>query len=257
MRLGIAAALAAGLLSACSGGGVPATPGAAGDLVRANMAAADGIGTLPRAQAAHARGGVSATTITGSQVIYSGNFNTNTITIFPVKGKNQPPIGHITSGLSNPERLFVGKTLKLYVTNLGNNTITVYDPGATTPSRTISKGIDTPTGVVVGADATVYCANVGNDTVTEYKRGRNTPALTIQLPDSDNPEDLALDAKNNLYVSHPGGTLGGGVLVFAPGKTTGKELGLVIGDPGAIEVDGSGNLIVVDSSAPSVDFFPA
>ena len=82
------------------------------------------------------------------------------------------------------------------------------------------------------SDGTVYCANVGNDTVTEYKRGRNAPSLTIQLPNSDNPEDLAVDAKNNLYVSHPGGSAGGGVLVFAPGKTTGNELGLVIGDPG-------------------------
>ncbi len=221
------------------------------------MAAANGISKVPHAMAAHTIGGISADAIAGSRVIYSGNFNTNMVTIFPVKGKNPPPIGHITSGLSNPERLFVGKSLKLYVTNLGNNTITVYDPGATKPSRTISKGVNIPTGLTVGADGTVYCANVGNYTVTEYKRGRNAPSLTIQLPNSDNPEDLAVDAKNNLYVSHPGGSLGGGVLEFPPGQTTGQELGLVIGDPGAIEVDSSGNLIVIDSSVPSVDFFPA
>ncbi|MFZ0030948.1 MAG: hypothetical protein WAK84_03650 [Candidatus Cybelea sp.] len=185
-----------------------------------------------------------------SALIYWGSYFNNTIDIFSAKGTNPPMKGQITSGLSNPERLFVDKTMSVYATNLGNNTITAYKRGATTPFLTISNGVNTPTGLTVDAAGTVYCANFGNNTVTVYPKGQTSPSHTISM--SSSPEYLAIDSSDNLYVS-----TGIGVTEFAPGSGTGKNLGLTIGSPGALEVDKAGNIIVIDSSANTIDVFPA
>jgi hypothetical protein len=182
-------------------------------------------------------------------LIYWGDYDHNSIDIFSAKGTNPPVKGQITSGLSNPERLFVDKALNVYATNLGNSTITAYKRGATTPFLTISNGVNYPTGLTVDAAGTVYCANFGSDTVTEYPKGQTSPSLTISI---SSPEYLAIDKSDNLYVS-----TGLGVTEFAPGATTGKGLGLTIGSPGALEVDKAGNIIVIDQSANTIDVFPA
>ena len=160
----------------------------------------------------------------GALNIYWGDYYNNTIAIYPRNGINPPEKGLITKGVSHPERLFVDDRLAVYATNIGNNTITVYKRHRTRPSLRISTGIDTPTGLTVDAAGTVYCASVGNDTITVYPRGQTTPSLTIPIAGS--PEYLAIDGSGNLYVSYLGGSKGTGVMEFAPGSTTGKDLGL-------------------------------
>lgn len=184
----------------------------------------------------------------GKNLIYWGNFDNNTITIYSSKGVNGKQEGQITTGLSEPERLFVDKQLNVYATNPGNNTITMYKPGQTSPSFTISNGVNAPTGLTVDAAGTVYCANTGNNTVTEYPKGQSTPSITL----STAAEYLATDAKDNLYVA-----TGSEVLEYAKGSTNGTNLNLNIGSPEAIEVDHSGNLIVLDWSNSDIDVFPA
>jgi hypothetical protein len=180
--------------------------------------------------------------------IYWGSFEASTIDIFPAKGVNPPLKGQITTGLSEPERLFVDAALNVYATNRGNNTITAYKRDATTPFITISKGISAPTGLTVDAAGTVYCANVGNGTVTEYPKGQTSPSLTISI----SAEYLAIDGSDNLYVSN-----GRGVTEFASGSTTGKSIPLIIGSPGALAVDNAGNIIIIDADANTIDVFPA
>lgn len=194
--------------------------------------------------------------ITGKGIIYWGSYNNNSVTIFTSKGINGPELGTITNGISNPERLFVDGGLKLWVTNIGNNTVTAYPAGATSPSITISNGVNSPTGLVVGSNGTVYVANVGNDTVTEYHRGKTKPAVTVSLG-TLSPENLAVDTSNNLYISYLGGTHGTGVIKVPAGQTSGSDLNLNVGDAGAIEVDKSGNIVLVDGAVPAVDIFPA
>jgi hypothetical protein len=261
----------ASLIAGCSGGagnpitaGVAATPfggmhAGGGVLQDLKTAAAFPQAVAPNERAvpgAHGASWLSPMAKVGKNVLYWGDFNTNSITIFPSKGINPKPIGQITTGLSNPERLFVDKNLNLYATNLGNGTVVAYKPGTTSPSLTISSGVSSPTGLVVGADGKVYCANVGNDTVTEYPKGKTAPSLTLAMG-ALSPENLAVDHANNLYVSYLGGPRGSGVMEFASGSTTGTDLGLNVGTAGAIEVDLSGNIILVDASVPSIDVFPA
>lgn len=191
----------------------------------------------------------------GALNIYWGDYYNNTIAIYPRNGINPPEKGLITKGVSHPERLFVDDRLAVYATNIGNNTITVYKRHRTRPSLRISTGIDTPTGLTVDAAGTVYCASVGNDTITVYPRGQTTPSLTIPIAGS--PEYLAIDGSGNLYVSYLGGSKGTGVMEFAPGSTTGKDLGLDMSGGGALEVDRSGNIIIADNYGSTIDVFPA
>jgi hypothetical protein len=270
-RAPVAAALAGIFLASCSGGSTPGAFGPAANpslggaapnanaRVREDRVAANGLHSAARnrpGSIAGANGWLRPDAMAGKNLIYSGSYDANSITIYSSKGKNPPPIGTITAGLSNPERLFVDRQLKLYATNIGNNTIVAYKPGGTSPSLTIADGVNSPTGVVVGGDGTVYCANVGNDTVTSYKKGKTKVALTISLGNAT-PENLAVDAHNNLYVAYEGGTRGSGVIEYPPGQTSGTDLNLVVGDVSAVEVDRQGNVIIIDGSGPSIDVFPA
>jgi serine/threonine-protein kinase len=191
----------------------------------------------------------------GALNIYWGDYYKNTIAIYPRSGINPPEKGVITKGLSHPQRLFVDGALTVYATNAGNNTITAYKRHATKPSLKISTGVNDPTGLTVDAAGTVYCANVGNDTVTVYPKGQTTPSLTIPIAGA--PEYLAVDASGNLYVSYLGGPTGTGVMEFAPASSTGKDLGLDISGGGALEVDRSGNIILIDDYGLTIDVFAA
>ncbi len=201
-------------------------------------------GTTPQA-----RGWLSPEAKTARRLLYWGNFSTSTVTIYK-EAAVPKEVGKIADGINEPEQLFVDGSHNLWVTNLGNDTITEYASGKTSPRFTISEDIANPTGIVVDSKGTVYCANVGNDTVTEYPKGQTAPSVTI--PMSSAPEYLAIDSSDDLYVS-----TAAGVFEFAPGSSNGTNLGLSIGSPGAIEVDRSGNIILVDTSAATIDLFPA
>ena len=191
----------------------------------------------------------------GALNIYWGDYYHNTIAIYPRSGINPPEKGVIVKGLSHPQRLFVDSALAVYATNAGNNTITAYKRHTTRPTLRISTGVDVPTGLTVDAVGTVYCANVGNDSITVYPKGQTTPSLTIPIAGA--PEYLAVDASGNLYVSYLGGPKGTGVLEFASGSTTGKDLGLDVSGAGALEVDRSGTIVIADDYRSTIDIFPA
>jgi len=250
-RFGAAMALGA-ILTGCSNSAAFA-PTSGSDssnaAVQRTRVLAGGHGPRSRATGAAARGWLSPDAKHRRKgLIYWGSYDKNTITIYSARGTNGKEKGQITTGLSNPERLFVDTAHNVYATNLGNNTITAYQPGQTSPFLTISNGVNSPTGLTVDAAGTVYCANVGNDTITVYPKGQTSPSLTI--PTSSSPEYLATDASDNLYAS-----INTQVWEFAPGSTTGKNLGLAVSSPGALEVDKAGNLIVLDLS--TIDYFPA
>lgn len=218
-----AVSLLSALAAGCSASG--STPSSAGASARA-LSQGLALHSAPARTASQSKGWISpdAKRKKGKDLIYWGNFDNNTITIYSSKGVNGKQEGQITTGLSEPERLFVDKQLNVYATNPGNNTITAYKPGQTSPSLTISYGVNGPTGLTVDAAGTVYSANTGNNTVTEYPKGQMTPSVTITL--SSSPEYLATDAQDNLYVA-----TGSEVLEYAKGTTGGTNLNLDIGSP--------------------------
>jgi hypothetical protein len=207
-------------------------------------------GLLRRAGTAnHAHGWMSPDAKHAKDLFYWADFDSNTVNVYEKNGVNPKEVGTITDGIDEPERLFVDASKNLWATEIGSETVNEYAKGATSPSFTISTGIGSPTGLTVDSAGTVYVANVASDTVTEYPKGETSPSLTI--PISTSPEYLATDSSDNLYVS-----TGLGVWEFPPGSTTGSELDLSMGSPSGIEVDKSGNIIVIDSTALTIDVFP-
>jgi sugar lactone lactonase YvrE len=252
----VAAASLVALMAGCSGNNMaPATAVAAASNAIAGQskspsqyrALSNGRGVRVEQSPALVRGWMSPDAATDKNVIFWGDYDSNTITLYSSKGVNGKELGQITTGLSEPERLFVDKNGSVYATNIGNNTVTAYKAGATSPFLTISTGVDSPTGLTVDAAGTVYVANVGNDTITEYPKGKSSPSLTI----SAGAEYLATDAKDNLYATEDT------IVEYPKGKTTGTSLGLTIGSAGALQVDSKGTLIVLDESNSDVDYFPA
>ncbi|HEY1429272.1 MAG TPA: hypothetical protein VGF18_06845, partial [Candidatus Tumulicola sp.] len=235
----------------CSASGMsPSNATVAGpSVVSQHRAEADGKVSHATVARAAVRGWMSPQAKAGKNVIYWGDYNTSTITLFSNKGVNGPQLGQITEGLSEPERLFVDSQGSVYATNIGNNTVTAYKAGTTTPFLTISDGIDGPTGLAVDKNGTVYVANVDSDTITEYKKGKTSPSLTIDAA----AEYLATDSNDNLYASeYPS------IVEYPKGSSNGTSLNLSnLGSPGAIEIDKNAGIIVLDESNDNVDYFPA
>jgi hypothetical protein len=257
VRRGVLFSLLAAMAAGCSAsnpqvlapGATAAQPNAQHESAAMDRNLANGF-VRRAATATHGHGWMSPDAKHAKDLFYWADFDSDTVTVYKKKGANPKEVGTITDGIDEPERLFVDGSKNLWVTDLGNNTVTEYKRGATSPKFTINTGIANPTGLVVDSAGTVYVANVATETVTEYPKGETAPSLTIDM--SASPEYLATDSSDNLYVS-----TGLGVWKYATGSTTGTELDLTIGSPGAIEVDKSGDIILVDAAAASsIDIFP-
>jgi len=260
--LGFAALCAAGL-SACSSGGGTLPGGApagtstqsaalsAGPLEMRRLATALDLPLLIAPPSRGSRDWLTGDAKTGRNVVYSGDFVNSKVEIYPLKGQNPAPIGEITTGISSPERMFVDSKRNLYVTNDGH--LSCYRPGKTSPWQEIAAGINRATGVVVGPDGTIYVANAGTNAVTVYPPGQQTPSEALNV--GADPQNVALDAAGDVYVTYIDGASGSGVVEFPSGSTTPTNLGLNIQDPGGIEIDSSNNVVVFDSASQDLDIF--
>ncbi|HEY2475642.1 MAG TPA: hypothetical protein VGI19_12705 [Candidatus Cybelea sp.] len=240
-RRAAAISVLGGLIAGCSSAGVP-TANPASD----SSSLANGHGVRTSAPQVITHGWMSPDAKKKKSLIYWGDYNNSTITIYSAKGTNGKELGQITTGLSNPERLFVDKQGSVYATNIGTGTITAYKRGKTSPFLTISNGVNRPTGLTVDGAGNVYCANVGNNTITVYPKGSTSPSETLS---ASTPEYLATDAKDNLYAS-----VANGIEEWGPGSSNGTMLGLPAGANG-IEVDKSGNFIGIYGA--QIEYFPA
>jgi hypothetical protein len=137
----------------------------------------------------------------------------------------------------------------LYVANTGNNTITVYDPGATTPVETISKNLTNPSKIKFSKTGSLYALNcfdcgyqdTGN--VTAYSAHSHSFLRTI-TDGLDGPADIAIDAAGNLYVAN---RLGNTVTVYPPGGTKATRTithGIV--QPHSLAIDSSDRIYVAN-----------
>jgi serine/threonine-protein kinase len=110
-------------------------------------------------------------------------------------------MGSITTGVTAPAGIAVDKAGALYVTNEGNNTVTVYPHGASTPSLTISTGINGPYGIAVDSSGDVFVSNLNNNNITAYKAGATTPFETIDFTPYGQPVGVGVDGSDNIWVA--------------------------------------------------------
>lgn len=163
----------------------------------------------------------------GNRLLYVSNYLGNDILAYPTKEGDASPVELITTGISQPAGIATSSNGDLYVANSGNNTVTVYHPGAIAPYFTINAGIYQPNDVAVDSNNTVYVSQDSGDSslnsINEYQQGSNSQFQTIF---EKSPVGLALDAANNLYVTDVGGYAGGmmyppAIYVYPAGSTSG------------------------------------
>jgi hypothetical protein len=114
---------------------------------------------------------------------------------------NSAPDGSITTGTDGAFGAAVDKHGNLYVANIGNSTVTVYPPGASSPKLTISTDIDEPYGVIVDSNGNVFVTNLGNNTITAYATGQTSPFETISFNAYGQAVGIAVDSGNTVWVA--------------------------------------------------------
>ena len=128
--------------------------------------------------------------------------------------------------------------------NAEANTVSVYSPGSTTPTRTLT-GLDAPVALAFDSSGNLYVANNGTNTVSVFAPNATTPTSTLTEPSS--PQALAIDASGNIYVGNDTT-----VSVFAPGSTTPTRTLTGLNSPSAMAFDSRGTLYVANFGQQTV-----
>jgi hypothetical protein len=185
---------------------------------------------------------------TGS-LIYVAAYNQ--VAIYLESGSSPTPIGTITDKVSGAYGLFVDGKRDLFVAN--SSTITAYRPGTLHPYLVYSDSAS-PLYVVEDHSGRLYAAN-RNGTVTEYPPRKTIPDRTLQTPGSE-ADGINVDDAGNLYVAYRGGS-GSSIEKFRPNSTKGTILGMQLDEPQGLQIDHSGNILVVETGSKQVvDIFP-
>jgi DNA-binding beta-propeller fold protein YncE len=144
----------------------------------------------------------------------------------------------ITDGISNPLGEAIDAKGNLYVSNYPAS-ITVYAPGATSPSETITGGgmVD-PFGLALDNSGNLYIADFGASAVFEVRAG-STTVTNLDLSGLGEPIGLAFDFKTG-YLWETGGS-DNIINVYEPSSSPSPiETFSGNGDPYAISVENKG-----------------
>jgi hypothetical protein len=97
--------------------------------------------------------------------------------------------------------MYVDSKGNLYVANYSAPSVTIYHPGATTPSLTLTQGLTSVFGVAVDASSNVWVTNPSNPPgILVYPPGQTSPSMTITGPLVNSPGQDLFDATGNLLV---------------------------------------------------------
>lgn len=172
--------------------------------------------------------------------IYVAQPNLNTLHVYakpPCPGGTCPPNTDeapiVLSGLNQPAGVaFDGVSKLLYVSNRGNNSVTVYlvtyntmgvPALAPQPALTISQGLSAPLGLALRSSF-LYVANKGSNTIAVYSLPGGAPIFNQTLPYLTGPLGIALNKSGTrLYVADNGGgvTTGASASTYKVDPTSG------------------------------------
>jgi len=189
------------------------------------------------------------------EILFVADGSANQILMYNPKQANPTAMGSITNGLNVPFQVAVDAKGNLYVANIGNNTVTVYPPGKTSPSFTITSGLSSPYGITVDSKGDVFVSNLGSNAVTAYRHGKNTPYETISFNPYGQAVGLAVDGKNNVYVACDSTNA---VYEIPAGKTTPVNAGLSgLNGPVGVSVGLKNTLYVGNFGGSNVSVYKA
>jgi hypothetical protein len=173
------------------------------------------------------------------------------IAIFSGSGADAHAIGAITDHVGYAYGLFVDRKQDLYVANQGG-WVSAYHPRHLKP-WIVYTGSIAPLYVATDRTGRVYVANRGG-TVSEFPAGHTSPDRTLKTPGVE-ADGINFDAADNLYVAYRGRSGNGSIEEFPPNSTSGHILGMHLAGPQGLQLDRSGNIIVVESGNGTIDMF--
>jgi len=184
-----------------------------------------------------------------SSELYVTSYNENDVDVYSEKGHNQPPSGALNGSFAQPQGIYVAKNGMVYVGDTNNDRILVYKKGASNSFETLSD-VGQPRELTGDSNGTIYAGNVNQQDVAVYASGSTSPTSYLSVPSAD-VLGIAVDAKNDLYVSfdtQTGGHGTGQVDEFLAGSTTPINLGITLVSASGLAIDKDQNLIVCDSA---------
>lgn len=247
-RRALPAALALVAVTACSGPSVPGTPNAqAGPQVVRTGGRVVRFGDTMRMP--HARSGWIGKPATTTSLLYASSYDGGYINIYDERGKNQQPIGQLTSTLVSPQGMTVDSKHRLWVANTNAFNVVAFERGSTTPLRTLKDPNYYPISVAVDGKGTVYAANAESTTgppgnVTVWARGKTSPTATLTYPGFEIVIGVGVDASNNVYVSYVPTSGPPAMVEFPAGSHTGQPVAIIDNNLGDMSFDKDGNLLM-------------
>lgn len=145
--------------------------------------------------------------------------------------------------------------MRVYVTNLLNNTVTTYKANGDRTVPTIRSGINSPRAIAVDAHGKIYVVNDGDNSVTTYLPNgvRTTP--TIRGKGLNSPIGIATDAKGKIFVTNYGdNTL---TTYDATGKRIDPTITSGLNKPYGVAVDANGRIYVTNFGANDMTTYNA
>jgi sugar lactone lactonase YvrE len=176
---------------------------------------------------------------------------------------NQPPVCTVGPFESVNGGIGVDQSGNLWVPDQGANpkTVTEYGPDCGPAKTVLTVSGDTlPDNVAFDTNGHVYVANAvansgGPGNILQYTGTKVTK--TLSDPDISTPQGLAVDKRNNVWVSYrdPGST-GTYVAEFRRGKMPAKLFkNISLGFPGSLEFDRNQNLMGPNGNYSSLDIY--
>ena len=201
---------------------------------------------------------------------YMSDFNNSVINVYVGPFAGQAPCGQITSGLLNPDGMYVKTTTHdLYVANEGAFDILVFHRGQTTAYNTYTDPTGQfPVDVTMAKDGTIIASNIlqvsGGETgsLSTWITGPNGGTFVGNFAMTNDTEGLFVTVQKNgtVYYNDLDATTGAGALwsLTCPAGACGAQTqvaGVSFSDPGGMESDAGEDLLANDQIAVTADTF--
>jgi hypothetical protein len=178
--------------------------------------------------------------------------------IVELKNKGYKPAGTIVNGISDPDGVWLDQKGNLYVANAQYKTnaadVVEFAKGKSVPTCTYSSQLVDPINETTDAAGNVYVVdfNDGQGTGYVYEYAQCSNIVLASYSVSSEPEGIAVDAKNDLFVSYCGTTCGN-FEEFKKGSITPTQLGATVTAAGGLIIDKKNDLFSVDQDLGRVD----